>query len=141
ERDGGHLRPALRQLERHRVLPTQADVVGDQHHRREGDSERGEDDVEAEGEGHLLAGGEQIGRAERHCEVHHPVASRARPGLPRRLSQRWRTRVSDAPTIIIATFVPNSPRAPHAVPASPRPAATPTYPPAAIVVTQTATPT
>ena len=60
DREGhrGDLRPALRQLERHRVLAAQPDVVGDQHHRREPHAEAGEDDVEAEREGHLLTRGQ-----------------------------------------------------------------------------------
>src|ERR1700709_2160423 len=42
------------------------DVVGDQDHRRQRYPEAGENDVEGEGEGHLLAGGEQIRR--RRCQ-------------------------------------------------------------------------
>ena len=37
----------LREQQRDRVVAPQPDVVGDQHHRREADPERGEDDVEA----------------------------------------------------------------------------------------------
>ena len=47
ERHRRHLRPALRELQRVGVVAAQAEVVGDQHHRREGDAEAGEDDVEA----------------------------------------------------------------------------------------------
>jgi len=49
--------------------------------------------------------------------------------------------VATAPTIIIATFAPSTPTAPADLSNSPRPAATPMYETAGIVVTEMATPT
>ncbi len=60
EGDGHRLRPAPRQLHRVLVAALEPDVVGDQDRRRQRHPEAGEDDVEAEGERHLLPGGEQV---------------------------------------------------------------------------------
>ncbi len=66
--DGAHreghrrdLRPALRELQCVGVVAAKSDVVGDQHDRREGDAQTGQDDVEPERERHLAAGGRQPG--------------------------------------------------------------------------------
>ena len=47
----------------------QAAVVGDQHHRREGDAERGQDDVEAQRERHLAARGAELDEASVRTEL------------------------------------------------------------------------
>ncbi len=57
---GRDLRPALRQLERDRVVVPQSPIVGDQHHRGEGDAEGGQDDVKPERERHLAPGRSQL---------------------------------------------------------------------------------
>ena len=48
------LRPLSREPWAGLVVPPVAQILGDQHHRREGDAEAGQDDVEPEGEPHLV---------------------------------------------------------------------------------------
>ncbi len=62
EEHGRDLRPALGQQQRLLVAAPDAAVVGDHGDRGEGHPERHQDDVEAERERHLLAGGQQLGR-------------------------------------------------------------------------------
>ena len=67
EEHGGGLRPLAGQIERPGSLCLRPAVFGDEHHRRQRDTDAGEDDVEAERERHLLAGGEQIVGGEREA--------------------------------------------------------------------------
>ncbi len=94
EGHGSDLGPAPRELHGVGVVAAKSQVVGDQHHRREGDAEARQDDVEPERERHLAAGGRQLGgRRERRRigedrEVHLRgrqlmwLLSRGSPGRP-----------------------------------------------------------
>ena len=62
ERHRRHLRPPLRQPQRVRVVPSQPQVIRDQHQRREAHAQRREDDVEAERERHLAPRRTQVRR-------------------------------------------------------------------------------
>ena len=77
EDDRHRLRPAPGQLHRVLVAVLQPHVVGDQHHRRQGDAQAGEDDVEAQRERHLLARGEQVRR--RRCQRERVERACGRP--------------------------------------------------------------
>ena len=55
------LRPVAGETRGLLVVSLAASVLGDQHHRREGDAEAREHDVEPEGEAHLAACRQQVG--------------------------------------------------------------------------------
>ena len=72
EGDRHRLRPAPGQPHRVLVASLQAEPVGGEDDRRQGDADAGEDDVEAERERHQLARGEQVGLRRREREGVEP---------------------------------------------------------------------
>ena len=63
EQDRGALGPALGQVEVEPVAGLPVAPLGDDHQHGHADADDGEDDVEAERDRHLRAGGEEIGHA------------------------------------------------------------------------------
>jgi hypothetical protein len=61
EKNGGALRPSLRERQIAVVAGPHPAPFGDRHQRGHGDAQRGEHDVEGQGHGHLRARGEKIG--------------------------------------------------------------------------------
>ena len=83
ERHRHRLRPALRQLQRVRIVAAKTPVVRDQHERWKRYAERSQDDVEPQRERHLAAGGQEVRREDQHGTAPSGVKSRfTRPRGP-----------------------------------------------------------
>ena len=96
ERHRHRLRPALREPQRVRIVAAQAPVVGDQHHRRQRNPQRRQDDVEAERERHLAPRRRKCRREHDHRCVHR-LSIRPGPGSRRSLRVPRRSRCLPQP--------------------------------------------